>query len=282
MTTFDLPDLTTVNETALLVALRRASESTRHDAMFHDVLAETVAALIPDLSMSPAFWQAAHEMEELSGDAVALRTQHFDEQIQRAVRNGVRQVVILGAGLDARSHRLNLNPHTRFFEIDQPAVLNARHALIDAAELTPKYRTRTIAASIPRDDLKEKLRLEGFDRATPTVFVAEGLVFYLSADDLRRLLIDISALSAPGSHLLADYPADRPLHTHDDGAETSVTATFDKDAKSGPWELFESADWLLGCRSLTNLAATYGRALPREIDALRGGARWWYVGATRV
>lgn len=278
----DPSKLTAINRTALLVALRRAAESKRQDALFRDALAEAVADLLPGPLMSPEFWLAAREMAELSGDAVALRTRHFDDQIHNAVRHGVRQVVMLGVGLDGRSHRLNLDPGTQFFEVDQPAVLSARQALLHASNIEPKYRTSAIPADFSNDDLLSTLRAAGFRPSAPSICVAEGLVFYLRPADIERLLSEIGFFAAPGSLLLADFPANHALNMTDDGDEPVVTADFNKDHRGDPWTLFESANWLLECRTLTNLARTFGRPLPVEIDESRGGARWWYARAIRV
>lgn len=279
---FDPSTLTTINRTALLVSLCRAAESRRQDALFRDALAEAVADILPNSRMPPGFWSAAREMAELSGDAVALRTRHYDDQIHAAVRHGVRQVVMLGVGLDGRSHRLNLDPATHFFEVDQPAVLSARRALLDEAQLERKYGMSAIPADLPADDLQSTMRAAGFRSSAPSVFVAEGLVFYLRPADVGRLLSEIGLLAAPGSLFLADYPAGRALNMKDDGDEPSVTASFDRENPVDPWTLFESANWRLECRTLTNLARTFGRSLPAEIDESRGGARWWYASAVRV
>jgi methyltransferase (TIGR00027 family) len=279
---FDVSTLTSINQTGLLVALRRAVESRRQDALFHDALAESVADGLARSQMSPKFWAAAEEMAALSGDAVALRTRHYDDQIHAAVRRGLRQIVILGVGLDGRSCRLNFDLGTKFFQVDQLAVLNARQALLEAAGAEPKYSSYTISSDLPADDLSSKLRAAGFRSDTPSVFVAEGLVYYLTSKNLKRLVAQISSLAAPGSLLLAEYPAADALTKRNGDADLSVTADFDKERRIDPWTLLESTNWLLECHTLTNLAGTFGRSLPVEIDEPRGGARWWYVSAVRI
>jgi len=154
--------------------------------------------------------------------------------------------------------------------------------LLDEAELERKYSTSAIPADLPTDDLQSAMRAANFRSSAPSVFVAEGLVFYLRPADVERLLSEIGLLAAPGSLFLADYPAGHALNMTDDGDEPSVTASFDREHPVDPWTLFESVDWRLECRTLTNLARTFGRSLPAEIDEPRGGARWWYASAVRV
>lgn len=281
MPLFDVATLTAINQSSLLVALRRAAESTRPDALFHDLLAESIAAELAASPMSQRLRTAAAEMAALSGDAVALRTRHYDERIEHGVRRGIRQIVMLGVGLDGRAHRLNLDPDTRFFELDQPAVIDARQAFLDAAEFEPKYRRTAVAAVIPVDDLRAELQGAGFRADEPALFVAEGLLFYLKPEDVTRLVAQLGSIASPGSVLLAEYPAARPLTLADQHGEPAVTADFDKEVRPDPWDLFEPSTWLVDCCTLANLASIYGRSLPRELDERRGGARWWYATATR-
>lgn len=277
----DASTLTSINQTALLVALRRAVESCRQDALFHDILAESVAEIVAHSGMSPKFWSANEEMAQLSGDAVALRTRHYDDQIDAAVRRGVRQIVLLGVGLDGRSCRLNFDSSTQLFEVDQPAILHARENLLVDSGIAPKYDRKSIAADLPADDLSGQLCTVGFRSDRPSVFVAEGLLFYLNPADVERLVFDIGSLAAPGSLLLADYPAGRAVTTVQGVDEPLVTEDF-KRQRVDPWTMFTSANWRLECRTLNGLARTYGRSLPADVDEQRGGARWWYSSAVRI
>ncbi len=282
MSAIDFSQLTVVNQSALLVVTRRAAESQRQDALFRDGFAEVIADLLPDSQTQPEFWRAAAEMAELSGDAVALRTRHFDDRINAAVARGVRQVVMLGVGFDGRSQRLHIAPDTRFYDVDEPAVLRTRQVLMEATGLRPKYRTTPVAADLSTDSVSDRLHDAGFDDDAPAVFVAEGLLYYLGPPVVRRLLSEVVAATTAGSQFVADVPAGKPLNMVDDDDQPTVTASFSADDPLDPWSLFDTRNWLLTCPTLSDLADTFGRSLPTEVDESRGGARWWYVNADRV
>lgn len=278
---FDTSDLTSVNQSALLVALRRAAESMRPDALFHDAVAESLAERLNRAEMSATFWAAYSEMEQYSGDAVALRTRHYDDQLIAATARGIRQVVMLGVGLDARSLRLNVAANTRFFEVDEPALLRFRRTAMNESGVASKYDVTTLPITLPADNLNAELVAAGFRPEQPTVVVAEGLLFYLAAAARERFITAVTKLAAPGSLLLADYPAGAALTTSRGGPDLAVTADFATDRTEDPWSLLQPEGWSVNCCTLNGLALKYGRALPIEIDELRGGARWWYLDATR-
>jgi methyltransferase (TIGR00027 family) len=136
-------------------------------------------------------------------DGMGLRTKYFDDYLLNAVRGGVRQVVILASGLDARAYRLPWPTGTTVYEIDQPQVVAYKTATLESAGATPKARRRTVAVDL-RDDWPTALADAGFDRDQPTAWLAEGLLPYLPADAQDRLFAKLTELSAPGSQLAVE------------------------------------------------------------------------------
>ena len=119
-----------------------------------------------------------------------------------AMRAGIRQVVILAAGLDSRAYRLDWPAGTTVFEIDQPKVLEYKTS-------PGRARRRPEGASIPvavdlRDDWPAALIDAGFDAAQPTAWLAEGLLPYLPPDAQDRLFELVTAHSAPGSRIAVE------------------------------------------------------------------------------
>jgi methyltransferase (TIGR00027 family) len=115
-----------------------------------------------------------------------------------------RQVVILGAGLDTRAWRLEALRGARVFEVDHPATQAYKRAR--APRLGPPLATVDyVAIDFEREALETKLSAAGFDRALPTAWVWEGVVMYLDDAALRKTLLSIRSLFAPGSRLIAHY-----------------------------------------------------------------------------
>ena len=136
-------------------------------------------------------------------DMLAARTRYIDAFFSAAVAAGIRQVVILAAGLDARAYRLPWAPGTTVFEIDQPQVIEFKTATIAALGAEPTADVRAVPIDL-RHDWPSALRQAGFDTGRPAAWAAEGLLGFLPADAQDRLLDHVTALSADGSRLVAE------------------------------------------------------------------------------
>jgi len=125
-----------------------------------------------------------------------------------ATAAGIRQVVILAAGLDARAYRLPWPAGTVVYEIDQPEVIAFKTTTLTGLGAEPTADRRTVAIDL-RQDWPAALREAGFDPDRPTAWIAEGLLGYLPPDAQDRLLDNITALSAAGSRFATESIAGR-------------------------------------------------------------------------
>ncbi|WP_156298533.1 class I SAM-dependent methyltransferase [Mycobacterium paragordonae] len=136
-------------------------------------------------------------------NAMAIRTRFFDDFFRSATDAGIRQAVILAAGLDSRAFRLPWPPGTTVFEVDQPQVIEFKTATLSGLGARPTADRRTVAVDL-REDWPAALRKAGFDPTQRTAWIAEGLLGYLPADAQDRLLDQIGALSVPGSRFATE------------------------------------------------------------------------------
>jgi methyltransferase (TIGR00027 family) len=200
-----------VGATALGVAAARAVETAGADPLIRDEFARPLVS-----SAGPAWARLADaELAWLDGDPhgkrahrigidyQAVRTHFFDEYFENAVRAGIRQVVILAAGLDSRAYRLNWPPGTAVYEIDQPKVLEYKTGILEQRGAAPTASRRPVPIDL-RDDWPAALTDAGFDRTQPTAWLAEGLLPYLPSDAQDRLFEMFTALSAPGSQVAVE------------------------------------------------------------------------------
>jgi methyltransferase (TIGR00027 family) len=127
------------------------------------------------------------------------RTKYFDEYFRRAGAAGVRQVVVLAAGLDSRAYRLSWPDGTTIFELDRPQVLDFKREVLAEHGAQPRAERREIAVDL-REDWPQALRDNGFDPGKPSAWIAEGLLIYLPATAQEQLFTGIDALAAAGSH----------------------------------------------------------------------------------
>ena len=197
-----------VGATALGVAAARAVETAGPNPLIRDDFAQTLVS-----SAGPAWARLAdpelawldddphgQRAHRLGIDYQAVRTHFFDEYFENAVNAGIRQVVILAAGLDSRAYRLNWAAGTAVYEIDQPKVLGYKTGILESHGAVPTARRRPVPVDL-RDDWPAALAAAGFDRTQPTAWLAEGLLPYLPSDAQDRLFEMFTSLSAPGSQV---------------------------------------------------------------------------------
>ena len=203
--------VTSVGSTAVMVAAARAVETASVNPLVRDEFAHILVSQAgpawarlasPDLD-----WigddEQGRRAHRVACDYQAVRTHFFDEYFSGAAKAGVRQVVILAAGLDSRAYRLDWPAGTTVFEIDQPEVLRYKTSTLESAGAAPTATRRAIAVDL-RGDWPGALTAAGFDRSQPTAWLAEGLLPYLPADAQNRLFEMVTALSAPGSQIAVE------------------------------------------------------------------------------
>jgi methyltransferase (TIGR00027 family) len=131
-----------------------------------------------------------------------LRTLAIDDAIRSAPDRG--QLVILGAGLDARAWRMDELRGTVVFEVDHPATQAAKRER--TAALRPVAReVRFVPVDFQRDSLDAELARAGQDASRPTLWLWEGVIRYLSREAIETTLDAIASRSAPGSRLVLNY-----------------------------------------------------------------------------
>jgi methyltransferase (TIGR00027 family) len=200
-----------VGATALGVAAARAAETARPDALIRDdyayLLTSSAGPAWAQMASGDDAWlrddEQALRLHEMARDYQAVRTHYFDGYFTAAVRTGIRQVVILAAGLDSRAYRLDWPVSTTVFEIDQPKVLGYKTSTLDAHGAVAKARRVPVAVDL-RDDWPAALIAAGFDPTQPTAWLAEGLLPYLPGDAQDRLFDLVTEHSAAGSQIAVE------------------------------------------------------------------------------
>lgn len=208
-------DITTsVGQTALFVAASRALEAKKPDPLAVDRHAEAFCRAVG------GEWTAAvegtdpeHPLQTEFGEAFvnfqAARTKYFDEYFARAIDAGVKQVVLLAAGLDSRAYRLPWADGTVVYELDQPRVLEFKRDTMDRLGEVPTAERREVAIDL-REDWPQALRASGFDPSRSSAWIAEGLLIYLPATAQEQLFAGIDALAAPGSFVAIEEAVPMP------------------------------------------------------------------------
>ena len=189
-------------------------------------------------------------------EAFGYRKIFMQQQVEAAIEQGARQVLIVGAGFDTLCLRL-APQHTpvQFFEIDHPATSAAKARGI-AVEGQPA-NMKQIAVDLGQRALSTVLAEDSrWQSSLPSVIVAEGLFQYLTDDEVRGLLVDVATRVPPGSRFVFSHaiPGDRPVlsfltrliaepwksavrsedvHDYVDGTGWTMTSDVDTDAAHG-------------------------------------------------
>ena len=196
-----------VGLTSRWMAAARARESERADRLFNDPFAASLAGpegfAWPN-RMEPVTLPAVPGPALGPGLYVAVRTRFFDDFLLDASWSiGIRQVVLVAAGMDARAFRLDWLPRTRLYELDRPEVLSAKDAVMDRLRTQPSCERHTVGVDLEQP-WAQALLDAGYEVQEASVWLIEGLLFYLSPTTVRTLLEAVSSLASEGSRLGMD------------------------------------------------------------------------------
>ncbi|MEJ2887813.1 SAM-dependent methyltransferase [Actinomycetospora aeridis] len=277
--------VSSVGLTALVVAAGRSVDTHRSDALISDPYAERfVDAAAPPTPLPTRPVPLESDPEDASEDELwqmmsgymGVRTRFFDEFFTAAGDAGVRQAVILAAGLDARAQRLDWAAGTTLFEIDQPAVLAFKDEVI--GDDRARCDRRAVAVDL-RDDWPGALDAAGFDRAAPTAWLAEGLLPYLPAEAQDALLAAVDERSAPGSRLaiedfagLGDQLADPAFRRVAANIGVDMTELIHTDDRTDPSDWLTAHGWRTERARATAVAEGWGREFDPLTQRLNGKA----------
>ena len=247
-----------VGGTGLTVAAVRAQETARPDRLFADPLAAAFAAAG---GLDPHAPQGGRRAAALRVWVVG-RTVFLDSLLARASQQGCRQVVLLGAGFDTRAFRVPWPPGTRCFEVDTPDVLGPKDEVLAAAHAESACERVVVPCDL-RDDWPAALRAAGLDPARATAWIAEGLLVYLSAADVDRLLATVTGLSAPGSWLGLTMTT----RDADELADTRLATLRQSRAPDDPVGWLAGHGWAADVSDLREVLRAHGRPLPERPGA---------------
>ena len=285
-----------VGATALGVASARAAETRSENPLIRDPFAQVFLDAAGDgvwnwhsaPQLPPEVIEAEPElslqMQAMVG-YMACRTAFFDQFFVDATRAGIRQAVILAAGLDARSWRLPWPDGVTVYELDQPKVLEFKLSTLAEHGAEPACNRVAVAVDL-RQDWPAALQQAGFDPSAPSVWSAEGLMPYLPAAAQELLFDRVHGLTVAGSRVAVEalgpkfldpeYRAKRRERMDrirglmaDVDPQREIPRTdelwyFEEREDVGDW--FRRHSWDVTVTPSDELMAGYGRSVPKEVQ----------------
>lgn len=283
---------TSVGATAVMVALARAAETASAEPLITDQFAEVLVST-PELEgvreQIGAWWAPEPDGGPHDGNdrdfaveaqqminSQAVRTHFFDAYFAEAAAAGIRQVVILAAGLDSRAYRLDWPDGTVVYEIDLPKVLQYKAETLAAHGAAPVADRRAVPVDL-RHDWPTALRGAGFEATRPTAWLAEGLLPFLPASAQEAMFASIDELSESGSRIAVEmfgvdeqrrHEAERRLEElrarrEARGQDTSFNPFdlwFDHGGRRDPADWFGGHGWATRAVTSRDEARRLGRA----------------------
>jgi methyltransferase (TIGR00027 family) len=190
------------SQTALAAAFHRAAHQVLEQGrIFSDALALPILGVDAQTIARQAAQNPSGRRMRLF---IAVRTRFAEDALAVAIERGVRQLVVLGAGLDTYAYRNPFGDRLRVFEVDHPATQAwKRQRLRDAAIPLPSSLT-FVPVDFERETLPDRLAAAGFDRTEQTFFTWLGVVPYLNQEAVWSTLAFIASLPN-GAHVVFDY-----------------------------------------------------------------------------
>ncbi len=201
--------------TAQAVCWYRAAELRRSDRILEDPWSERfLGPAAAALLYAPVARPLIHGFRGL-GNTIALRHRFIDDEVERSIRSGVTDVLLLGAGYDTRpwrfADRIGLG---RFWEVDHPATAAAKVA---RARKMPTAQVVRLSCDFESQRLADVLRDGGFPFGSRVMVVWEGVTMYLSRPAVVETLDTLHHIVGRGSNLVADFwqaPSNRIQRLH--------------------------------------------------------------------
>lgn len=250
-----------VGSTAHAVAYMRGLESQKVDALIFDPYATALGAEIGELTTHKMMNTIESASIPCTLDSwvsgIGVRSRKIDQSIIEAIQHGIRQVVVLGAGLDTRPWRLDSNKdidssilsEVTWYEVDFKELFEFKLPLLNELRAKAAVNYCEIIADLSLNDWDTKLIDRGYLTNKPTFWLLEGLTGYLTENECLNLLDSLYQRSTSGSSMLATFVSRSRL----------LVNPLHRFYPENPLEIVNGIGWRGTQAELNDLAVEYGR-----------------------
>jgi methyltransferase (TIGR00027 family) len=179
------PLIRNISDTARWAAVYRARESERPDALFRDPFARRLAGERGEQIAAAMSFSNVHTWSWVT------RTYLFDQFISEQVQQGVDLVINLAAGLDARPYRMALPATLQWIEVDLPEILTYKEEVLGSEK--PVCALERVRLDLANTSARREQFEQWGRRASKALIITEGLIIYLTAEEVGSLAQDLAA-----------------------------------------------------------------------------------------
>jgi methyltransferase (TIGR00027 family) len=187
-------------------AKKRPEERVCYDPLAKDFLSGIYTMLFRSpILIRVGLWYAERVSPGSRGWTIA-RHRFIDECIRQCIEDGIEQLVILGAGYDARAYRMDeLRQNVRVFEVDHPDTQRAKKEKLGKIIGSLPDHVVYVPVDFDREKLNERLPQAGYDKNLKTLFIWEAVTMYITAEAVDETLAFVANNSGSGSSIVMDY-----------------------------------------------------------------------------
>jgi methyltransferase (TIGR00027 family) len=165
-------------------------------------------------------WVMRNKLAPGAYEFMIARTAFFDRIVEQALKGNIEQVVLLGAGYDSRPYRFSqFIRDTKIFELDAKPTQDRKREYLHRAEISISEQISFVPINFETDHLRETLTEAGYSQEKKTLFIWEGVTYYLSSEAVDNMLAFVRSNSPPGSSISFDYASLSDKALNEDGAK---------------------------------------------------------------
>lgn len=195
--------------TSLMSAFSRAYHfENSENPIFRDSIARELFSDKEFQQMEQYIVSGGHDLKTYVNDQLAptplARARFCEDSLDTAIKTGTKQYVILGSGLDTFAFRNNYES-IHIYEIDREITMHEKKQRLKRAKLEIPDNVQFLSADLSQETMEDVLEKTGFDKNKKTFFSCLGLLYYLTKDEIGKLLEGIAAVAADGSTVVFDF-----------------------------------------------------------------------------
>ena len=215
------PASETASATAFMRAL--AAHDPRTEIKGNDFLAEIFLEeeqKKPFKDPKTRAWIMQNKLAPGAYEFMIARTAFFDQIVKQALKENIEQIVLLGAGYDSRPYRFEeFIQDTRIFELDTKPTQQRKKDCLQRAQVPISEQISWAPVNFETDNLRDKLMEAGYGREKRTLFIWEGVTYYLGAEVVDNMLTFVNSNSPSGSSISFDYASLSDKALNESGAK---------------------------------------------------------------